>query len=85
MRPGYRDPNRPGRKLPEAASAKLLQEYQNLMKTKLPEGQPPSGLAEDYDFMIVKHEVRLNGPCICGSEKSFEDCCGRGLAASHAT
>ncbi len=30
----------------------------------------------------AQHPVRLNGPCICGSQKLFKDCCGYGTAGS---
>ena len=30
----------------------------------------------------AQHPVRLDGPCICGSQKLFKDCCGYGTAGS---
>jgi hypothetical protein len=84
MKPGYRDPKRRP-KLSDEAAAKMLQEYQSLIKGNLTPSQPPTGQNEDYDFMMVQHEVRRDGPCICGSGRNFEDCCGRGIVTPRAT
>jgi hypothetical protein len=39
---------------------------------------------EEFDFVVRKHNVRISGPCICGSEKLFKDCCGREIVAELA-
>ncbi len=62
-------------------SAKLLKNYQQLMKNR-PPSQAPTISMDDCEFMIMEHTVRLEGPCICGSVKMFKDCCGEKLAAS---
>lgn len=34
---------------------------------------------EDQDFLFRKVEIHRDGPCVCGSNKSFRECCGVGL------
>jgi len=81
MRPGYR--NRSRRKLkPPPEGFKSVADWKKLVNTSTLTDQPIQ--EDDCDFMVVKHSVRLDGPCICGSGKLFKDCCGRGIAESLA-
>lgn len=60
-------------------SAKMLEHFKSLMKDGMPPKVPFSGTQEDFDFTILKQTVRPTGPCVCGSTKSFKECCGRDL------
>jgi SEC-C motif-containing protein len=79
MTPGYRDSKRLERSLCPEAERKLMEHVRNLVATRTPNRGASSGSLDDCNFVVRKHSVRLDGPCICGSDKSFEDCCGRGL------
>jgi len=46
---------------------------QQLTMTSTDEPMPSS---DEMDFVFVEHEVRATGPCICGSDKTFGECCG---------
>ena len=81
MRPGYRERSRQKMK-PPPEGFKSVADWKQLVDTSTPMNQPMQ--EDDCDFMIVKHSVRLDGPCICGGEKLFKDCCGRGIAESVA-
>lgn len=69
-------------KLSPETSAKLFKEFQSTLKNGTPAIEPFKGSQDDIKFMALRHKVRLDGPCICGSEKKFLDCCGKSLAKS---
>lgn len=84
MRPGYRNPlNSEGKVTPEQ-SAKLFKEYQEALKKSTPTDKPFDESMEDCEFMMIEHQVRADGPCICGGEKLFKDCCGKKMIESIA-
>ena len=42
----------------------------------------PSDMSiDECDFVVHKRHVRPDGPCICGSDRMFKDCCGREIVA----
>lgn len=78
MKPGWRD-NLPlkGKTVPEGERAPIKHIF-DLMSDAVP--ADPSKSSDDCDFVVRKHFVRLSGPCICGSDRTFRDCCGKDLA-----
>jgi len=80
MKPGYRDRERlQDRMLPDAVK-KMADHVRGLIETGNAENMQPHSLGlDECDFVIVKKTVRLNGPCICGSDVTFADCCGRDI------
>lgn len=65
--------------LSSEVSAKMLKHFKSFLHDGKPPNEPFSGSQEELDFMVMQHSVRPNGPCICGGEKRFIDCCGRNL------
>jgi hypothetical protein len=84
MAPGFRN-LRKTREIPPEVSAKMLAEFQEMMKSRGSTDKPASGSLDDCDFLIMEHSVRWNGPCICGSQKAFGDCCGKGIPKPGST
>lgn len=75
MKPGYRGLKR----LSPDVAQRMFSEIKKSTDTCQPTGEPPNGSLDDCDFVVVKHHVRVNGPCICGSEKKFKECCGKNI------
>jgi hypothetical protein len=67
MEPGYRERKRLDRTLSPEMEKKLLDHVTNMVKTGTASGEPVKGSLDGCDFVVRKHSVRLDGPCICGS------------------
>ena len=82
LRPGFSEvAQKMSSQLTPEASAKMLKKFQDLIKTK-GQSEPPSVSMDECEFMIMEHSVRFEGPCICGSQKMFKDCCGQKIVAA---
>jgi hypothetical protein len=81
MKPDYRSSPRLKEKMPPDAERKLMEHISKLTKDATP-SSPADHSLDDCNFVVRKHYVRFDGPCICGSEKTFGECCGRGIAAN---
>jgi hypothetical protein len=80
MKPGYRERTPLKQKMSPEGEEKMMDHIRKMMKGVVPAG--PSDLSiDDCDFVVHKRNVRLDGPCICGSDRMFKDCCGREVVA----
>ena len=79
MKKGYRERSHSEQKLSPDVSAKLLKQAQSWVKEGVPTDKTFNDSMDECDFMVFKHMVRLDGPCICNSGKMFKDCCGSKL------
>lgn len=77
MKPGYRDQ----RPLSSETQKKLFEAVRERAKNNTPT-KSQAGSLDDCDFVLIKHHVRAGGPCICGSERLFKDCCGREIGGA---
>jgi hypothetical protein len=76
MKPGYRERTPLKQKMSPEGEEKMMDHIRKMMKGVVPAG-PPDLSIDDCDFVVNKRNVRLDGPCICGSDRMFKDCCGR--------
>jgi len=82
MKPGFMEmANDLSPKLTPEVSAKMLKQYQDLIKNN-PESIAPTVSMDDCNFIIKEQSVRFDGPCICGGSKMFKDCCGEKIVAA---
>ena len=82
MKKGYRQRSRSEQKVSPEVSEKLFKQAQSWVKQGVTTDKTFNSSMDDCDFMVVKHMVRLDGPCICSSGKMFKDCCGSKLGVS---
>jgi hypothetical protein len=80
MKPGWRN-DRLKEKLSSTAEDKMFKHVSKLLAEAAP-GTSPHQASDDCDFLVKRQFVRFSSPCICGSDKTFRDCCGRELAAN---
>ena len=81
MKPGYRSRAQLRNKMSPELGEKLMDHIRKIMQGVVPSG-PSDASIDECDFVVHKRNVRLNGPCICGSDRMFRDCCGREIAAN---
>lgn len=82
MKPGFRDVAQDiQNKLTPEKSAQMFKRFQQLMKSNSQRENPLISM-DECEFIIMEHNVRPDGPCICGSTRLFKDCCGRELVAA---
>jgi len=81
MKPGYRSRARTGSdKMSPEVGQKVMDHIRNIMRGVVPDGSSNLTI-DECDFVVRKQNVRLDGPCICGSDRKFRDCCGRQIVA----
>jgi hypothetical protein len=77
MKPGYRQQKRP--KLSPEKEKALMEKLRPVLDA-VASGKPFDPLEfEGLDFSMRVRKVRLDGPCSCGSTKTFRECHGAGL------
>jgi len=80
MKPGYRERTPLKQKMSPEGEEKMMDHIREMMKGVVP-ASPPDLSIDDCDFVVHKRNVRVDGPCICGSDRMFKDCCGREIVA----
>jgi hypothetical protein len=80
MKPGYRERTPLKAKMLPEGEEKMMDDIREMMKGVVPAGSSDLSI-DDCDFVVHKRNVRLDGPCICGSDRMFKDCCGREIVA----
>ncbi len=80
MKPGYRERTPLKQKMSPEGEEKMMDHIRKMMKGVVPASSPDLSI-DDCDFVVHKRNVRLDGPCICGSDRMFKDCCGRKIVA----
>lgn len=81
MKPGFRDAPRLQDEMPSERAKEMMAYVQGLLKSGSPiPDSGGGGSINDYDFVVMRQDVRVNGPCICGSELNFGDCCGKKIS-----
>ena len=80
MKPGYRQRTPLKQKMSPEAEEKMMDHISKMMKGVFPAG-PSDVSIDDCDFVVHQRNVRVDGPCICGRDRMFKDCCGREIVA----
>jgi len=71
-------PHPKGRLKHSEEQKKALGEHVSKLTTGQQFGESARG-SDDIEFITRKHSIAREGPCICGSAKSFGECCGKGV------
>jgi hypothetical protein len=80
MKAGYRSSAQLKDKISPETGSKMMEHIRKIMEGVVPtDGSAVS--IDDCDFVVRKQYVRPDGPCICGSDRMFRDCCGREIVA----
>lgn len=81
MKPHYRKSPQLKDQMSPESSRKLMEHIRKIMDNVIPtDSSDPS--IDDCDFVVRKQQVRVDGPCICGSDRIFRECCGREIVAN---
>jgi hypothetical protein len=81
MMPGYRQRERLQDKLMPERVKEMVRHVQKLTEAGQGSEQDAHSLdLQDCEFVVVKKTVSLDGPCICGSNATFAECCGQEIA-----
>jgi SEC-C motif len=80
MKPGYRNRAQLKNKMSPDIGEKVMEHIRKVMQGVVPEDRSNISI-DDCDFVVHKRYVRPDGPCICGSDRMFKDCCGREIVA----
>ena len=59
---------------------KIMDHIHKIMEGVAPANAPDMSI-DECDFVVHERHVRPDGPCICGSDRMFKDCCGREVVA----
>jgi hypothetical protein len=81
MKPGYRERTPLKQKMSPEGERKMMDHMRKIMAGVAP-GGPSDMSIEECDFVVHNRQVRADGPCICGSDRMFKDCCGREIVAN---
>jgi hypothetical protein len=81
MKPGYRTRPQLEEKMSPEASRKMMDHIRKIMDNVVSTEASDVSI-DECDFVVRKHNVRLDGPCICGSDRIFRECCGREIVAN---
>jgi hypothetical protein len=80
MKPGYREHTPLKHKMSPEGEQKMMDHIRKIMEGVAP-ADPSDISIDECDFVVHKRHVRPDGPCICGSDRMFKDCCGREIVA----
>jgi hypothetical protein len=80
MKPGYRSRAQLKNKMAPEDGNKMMEHIRRVMQGVVPEDRSNASI-DECDFVVHKRYVRPDGPCICGSDRMFKDCCGREIVA----
>jgi len=81
MKPGYRSCVQLKDKISPDTGTKMMEYIRKIMQAVVPADDSDVSI-DECDFVVRKQNVRLDGPCICGSDRMFKDCCGREIVAN---
>lgn len=76
MKPDYRQRAISGQRMPPEAGPKSMEDIRKIMRDAVPDESSDRSI-DECDFVVRKQHVRLDGPCICGSDRIFRNCCGQ--------
>ena len=85
MVPGYRQQTSGFERAQSGAMQNLGKHVAQMLNSSQP--QTGHGLTDvnDMDFIVRESEVALDGPCICGSDQAFKNCCGKYFGVDEKT
>lgn len=76
MKPVSQNRENLAKSLSPEAQRRLIDKYKSMMNGEMDDDPTPEG---NVDFLFRPMEIHRDGPCICGSSKSFRECCGAGI------